>query len=283
MERAKPVLFLSHATTDAAFANVLKAEIDRVFANGVDVFVSSLPGAIAAGRDWLASVEENLDTAAVAVVLVTPVSINRPWVWFEVGASWSKMREGKRRIFPLCAPEIDLGDLPEPLNRLQALSLGKAEHVKEFFRTLCDEFGFGNMKGFRGSAITSRLPKYSEVKVDGRDLAAGTLYRGPYEGYGDDELAEVLDERYLYPAHWAQQDTETRALLEISDGGERKRDASIFSGKLIDYREVNEELELPPGTSKRLLKEVAARYGLQPEREWENSVRFRHEGDDSGD
>lgn len=264
MKIDKPVIFISHAATDEPIANVLKAEVDRVFANGVYVFVSSVPGVMAPGSDWLNSIKENLDKAKAVVVLVTPTSINRPWIWFEVGASWSKMSEGRGTIYPLCAPEIDFSELPEPLNRLHALSLGKAEHIKLFFKALCDQFGFGNMEGFKGSAIKSRLPKYSELKVDSKDIDAGVIYTGPYGGYSSEELKEVLDEEYLYKEH--RNYTEYSIIYKYRD--------SICSEKLIHYRKLDETLKLPTGTSKKHLKEVAKRYGLEPYREWEHSIRF---------
>jgi hypothetical protein len=267
MQIEKPIVFISHAATDQPIANILKAEIDRVFANGVYVFASSVPGVVKPGADWLNEIKENLEEAKAVVVLITPVSINRPWIWFEVGASWFRMLEGSGRIYPLCAPEVDFSDLPEPLNRLHALSLGKAEHVKLFFQTLCDQFGFGNMKGFKGSAITKRLPKYSDLKIDRNDLKTGTIYSGPYEGYSDDELKEVLDEDYVYK-EWHKF---TRA-PELSLRGR----SNIFAGRLIHYHELDERLELPLGTSKRLLKEVAARHKLTPDQEWENCIRFVH-------
>ena len=85
MKIEKPVIFISHAATDEPIANILKAELDRVFANGVYVFASSVPGVMKPGSDWLNSIKENLDKAKAVVVLVTPTSINRPWIWFEVG------------------------------------------------------------------------------------------------------------------------------------------------------------------------------------------------------
>lgn len=261
----KPVLFISHAATDEPIANILKAEIDRVFANGVYVFASSVPGTMKPGSDWLNSIRENLDKAKAVVVLITPVSINRPWIWFEVGASWSKMSEGRRSIYPLCAPEIELNELPEPLNRLQASSLAKAEHIKQFFQTLCDQFGFGNMKGFKGSTIKSRIPKYSELRVDSKDLRTGTIYTGPYEGYSIEELKEVIDENFLFKEH--------HSFISYHSPDD-DRDVSIFLGKLIHYRKLDERLELPLGTSKKYLKEVANRYNLEPSQEWANSIRF---------
>ena len=260
MKIEKPIVFISHTTTDYPIANILNAEIKRVFANGVQVFASSVPGTVKPGADWLNEVEENLDKAKAVIVLITPISINRPWIWFEIGASWSKTLMGSGKIYPLCSPEIDFSELPEPLNRLQALSLGKASHVKLFFQTLCDQFGFGNMKGFKGSVITTRLPKYSELKIDQSDLSTGTIYSGPYEGYSDDESKEVLDDNFLLP--------ELSNLPSITE-------RSISSGKLIQYHEIDEKLKLPPNTSKRLIKEVALRYHLVPSQEWENNIRFR--------
>ena len=260
----KPVIFISHVATDKPIAEILKSEIDRVFGNGVYVFISSIPGVIKPGFDWLNSVKENLDNAKAVIVLITPVSINRPWIWFEVGASWSKMTEGEGRIYPLCVPEIEFSELPEPLNRLQALSLGKVKHIKLFFQALCDQFGFGNMKGFKGSAIKSRLPKYTELKLDSKDIDTGTIYTGPYGGYSSDELKEILDE-YLYEEY----DSYKKYPILYEE-----RDKSIFVGKLIHYRKLDEKLELPLGTSEKYLKEVAKRYKLEPYHESKNSIRF---------
>jgi hypothetical protein len=87
----KPTVFLSHAATDQPIVQVLHAEIKRVFANGVDVFASSVPGELAAGDPWLDKVNEKLRLASAVIVLISPISLNRPWIWFEIGASWSRL------------------------------------------------------------------------------------------------------------------------------------------------------------------------------------------------
>jgi hypothetical protein len=40
-EIKKPTLFISHAESDAEFANAVKQEIEKVFVNGVNVFCAS--------------------------------------------------------------------------------------------------------------------------------------------------------------------------------------------------------------------------------------------------
>lgn len=269
MMSEKPVIFISHASTDNPIVDILKAQIEQTFANGVAVFASSVPGVIKPGRVWLEEIKTNLEVARAVMVIVTPVSINRPWIWFEVGASWSKMEAGSKRIYPVCVPEIDFNDLPAPLNSLQALSLGKAKDVKLLFQELHDEFGFGDLKGFKASTITSRLPKYSEIKLNRNDLSSGTIYSGPYEGYSDEELSQVIDEwlcseQIIY---------EQNKLLWDLHGSNRE---SIFMGKLIHFRELDEKLKLPQETTKHLLKKVAEEYELYVDQEWEHSARFTH-------
>src|SRR5882724_1390365 len=176
----KPTVFISHASTDAEFANAVKQEIEKVFANGVDVFSTSSSGAIDVGTDWLAEIEARLARAQAVIAIVTPVSIERPWLWFEVGATWAKGRQQATKIYPLCAPEIDLSRLPSPLDRLQALSMGKAADLKLLFQALILQFGFGKIGSFRASNITARIPKYKTVKIKDVDLNDYALYSGKY-------------------------------------------------------------------------------------------------------
>lgn len=262
----KPTVFISHASTDADFANAVKQELDKVFANGAAVFCTSSPGAIAAGADWLSQIEENLERAQAVIAIVTPVSLERPWLWFEVGATWARGRQHGCRIYPLCAPEVDIGALPAPLDRLQALSMGKAAHLKQLFQALIDQFGFGKVTSFRASNITSRIPKYKDVKVKAVDLYAYSLYSGRYTGYSDAELTEVIDAEMFAPD--AKTAAESLGVLHTG------REDLIQNGKLLHFREVDRRLDLPPGTAKRLLKVVADRYGLIPAYESDNVVRF---------
>jgi hypothetical protein len=261
----KPVIFISHASTDKPVAHVIKQEIEIVFGDNVEVFVSSLPGSIEPGSDWLKQIQKKLDDASIVIVLITPISIHRPWIWFEIGASWMKMIEKKRKIYPLCAPEIELNSLPEPLSRLQALSLGKAEDIKLLFKSLYDAMRFGELKELKTARIKAGLPKsWSQLKIDEKDLDAGTLYAGPYRGYSDDELKEIIDQELIYPAIRRAQE-----YPEIYAG-----EIDIPSGELIHFKKVDEKLQLPPGTTKRLIVEVANLNGLKPFRLGENTVIF---------
>ena len=233
-EIKKPVLFVSHASSDAEFANAVKQEIEKVFANGVSVFSTSSPGTIPVGSDWLSDIENKLAVAQAVIAIVTPVSIERPWLWFEVGATWAKGRTGATKIYPLCAPEIDLSNLPSPLDRLQALSMGKAADLKLLFDALITQFGFGKISSFRATNITSRIPKYKDVKIVEADLNEKRFYSGKYSRYADKELMEVID-TYLFQPDEAKF---TNALSMDDD-----REDLIHNGKLLHFRQIDTKLK----------------------------------------
>jgi hypothetical protein len=172
------------------------------------------------------------------------------------------MRQGLGRILPVCVPEVDKADLPEPLSRLQALSLGKADETKLLFQTLVDLFEFGNMKGFKASTIKTKLPKYNTLPVAETDLRAGSVYNGPYDGYSTDELSEVIDDSYARPAWKEYRDYDTLPGL-------------IRDRALVHFRSVDAQLELPPGTAKRLLANVmTSRYPIAVAQRTDNTIRF---------
>src|SRR3989304_2142670 len=254
-EIKKPTLFISHATSDGEFAEAVKQEIDKVFANEINIFSTSSPGAIPAGNDWLSDIENRLNTAQAIIAIVTPVSIERPWLWFEIGATWLNGRKGDCRIYPLCTQEINLSELPEPLSRLQALSLGRATDLKMLFEELIKQFGFGNINSFRASNITKRIPKYKNVKVKDVDLGERTFYSGKYTGYTDEELDEIIDTELFY----SHKSTSIELEWPPTVPG---REDEIRLGKLLHFRQIDKDLELPPGTAKRLLVSVAERYNL---------------------
>ena len=266
----KPTVFISHAATDQPIARVIHDEIRRIFADGVEVFASSVPGVIKPGSEWLKEIRDNLTAATAVIVIVTPTSINRPWIWFEVGASWSKMEDGEGRILPVCVPEVDKGSLPEPLGRLHAMSLGSAVETKEVFQALVDQFDFGKITGFRHASIKAKLPKYDTLAVADADLQSGAIYTGPYEGYTDRELRLVIDDEIVEPA-WSE-------LEESAFPSSR----NLFRGPLLHFRQLDQRFEFPPETTKELLETVVT--GLYPAKvihRTENTISFgRLNGDE---
>ncbi|MFP5388255.1 MAG: hypothetical protein ACLGG5_03010 [Thermoleophilia bacterium] len=171
------------------------------------------------------------------------------------------MTEGEGTIIPLCVPEINKGELPEPLSRLQAMSLGSASETKEVFRALIDQFGFGKISAFRYSSISTKLPRYDELQISDADLKSGTLYTGPYEGYSEEELRFVVEEEIVKP-HWNRENAQPKF-------GDR-----FFDGALLHFGQLDEQFSLPPGTAKKLLADIVTSEYPAAAHETEHTLRF---------
>ncbi len=153
-------IFISHAAEDAVLAEIVKTQIDNVFEKKVNVFVSSIPGTISPGSDWLGKIIGNLTENNAFIVLVSPYSEKRPFVWFEIGFSWLRRLNKNCEIYAICAPPIDPGNLPEPLCRLQATSLASEKQTKAFFDKLTKQFKLGNLDALEFAKIRDSLPTY---------------------------------------------------------------------------------------------------------------------------
>jgi hypothetical protein len=124
-------IFLSHAADDAALAHHL-ANVLRQGADQLDVFVASKAGDIPTGADWLDTIEAELRRADTYVLLLTPRSVERFWLWYESGAAWMT----ERPFIPLTAAGLSKGQVPYPLGARQALSLEDPSDVEQMARDL---------------------------------------------------------------------------------------------------------------------------------------------------
>jgi hypothetical protein len=124
---------------------------------------------------WLPYIEERLREADAMIALVTPRSIGRPWLWFEIGAAWLRQRDNQCKIYPLCVPQIEFGSLPQPLASLEALSMGNEGSISYLFATLIRRFGFGELEQLEPNRINSQIPDYSKELAEGGGTGLGPL------------------------------------------------------------------------------------------------------------
>ncbi len=132
LARPPKKIFLSHAADDAAVALHLRDVFRQGAEQPLEVFVASKAGDIPTGADWLEVIEKELRRAEAYVVLLTPRSIERRWLWYETGAAWMNQRP----LVPLTAAGLAKGDVPYPLGARQALSLEVLADVEQLARDL---------------------------------------------------------------------------------------------------------------------------------------------------
>ncbi len=125
------LVFLSHASADKHFVHVLANIIESTTNNFIRVFASSKPEDIPSSEEWLSTVFSKLDEAKGLVVIITPTSLESPFVMFEVGYFWHK--HGGKNIYALYHPTAPL---PMPLASLQGKCINSAHEIEVFLRSL---------------------------------------------------------------------------------------------------------------------------------------------------
>jgi hypothetical protein len=124
-------LFLSHYGQDEAIAKYVGTALQLALPS-TGVFVASMPGHIRVGEEWLQVIFGQIREADVYIVIMTPRSIARPWVWFESGAAWMS----EKRLIVVTAGGLAKGGVPMPLSIYQALDLTDPIDAQQLFDDL---------------------------------------------------------------------------------------------------------------------------------------------------
>jgi len=139
---ANALIFLSHIHEERELALNFKEHIEAEFSGFVDVFVSSDGSSIPAGANFIKRIEDGLISCAGAIYLISPKSVVRPWINFELGAVWIRsalsQRSGGHEIpaIPMCHSGMNLGSLPAPLNNLNAKAANQSSDLENSFKSL---------------------------------------------------------------------------------------------------------------------------------------------------
>src|ERR1700674_3710702 len=113
--------FLSYIDDERLVSGEVQTALLHDF-RSLDIFLSSNIDSIAAGDDWLKAIETALLDCSMFLILCSPESIRRPWIYFEAGAAWIR----GVKIIPLCHSGLNPRDLPLPLSLRQGVELNSA-------------------------------------------------------------------------------------------------------------------------------------------------------------
>src|SRR5438034_2526227 len=209
----KPKLFVSHVTEEAPLAEILKVHLSRDFLGLVDIFVSSDMDSIAAGDNWLQTLEQALRESSTLLVLCSYASINRPWVNFEVGAAWIS----RIPIVPICHSGLRPSALPMPFNVLQAIEANSESGLKRAYALVAHKLSCNPPQKEFSSLISEvvhfeqsyapRIKRLSETAIQKQAAVRDRVYEALHDpahkwrfietlaavaGTADDEVVELL-------------------------------------------------------------------------------------------
>jgi hypothetical protein len=117
-------VFLSHATADKWIARALCEKIEET---GADTFRDDRD--IKSGDDIPDEIRREIIRSQELVILLSPDSVNRPWVLLEAGAFWGR-RSNARIVAVLCHVELDT--IPDMIKTKKAISINQFdEYLRE--------------------------------------------------------------------------------------------------------------------------------------------------------
>lgn len=149
----KNLIFLSHIHEEKDLAKLIQEAIENEFSGFVKVFVSSDGSTIPVGANFLKRIEDGLTECIGGIYLISPKSVKRNWINFELGAVWIrnvlniKNNSSEIPTIPFCHSGITPSALPMPLTNLSAIEANNSAHLESAFKSIQTAVGgSGNLK-----------------------------------------------------------------------------------------------------------------------------------------
>ena len=134
-------LFISHSSSDKPLVDALRNLICDSFVETVEVSYSSASvemGGVSAGQDWLEWIRTQVEDSLMTIVVVTPLSKQRPWLMWEAGAV-SGVGFARKTTIPVVPLLFGLraDEVPSPLGQRQTKLGVVAADLKDLLESIC--------------------------------------------------------------------------------------------------------------------------------------------------
>jgi hypothetical protein len=120
------LVFVSHATSDKWLAKVI---CEKIEATGATTFRDDRD--IDGGDDIPEIIRHHIRQCKEMVILLTPDSVARQWVLWEVGAFWGR-RQNQRIVAVLCHVTVD--SIPEMIRSKKAMAINDFDQYTQELR-----------------------------------------------------------------------------------------------------------------------------------------------------
>ena len=127
--------FISHFNKDRAIAELFSNALRRITLGQISPWFSSDKAGqsgLETGDIWFNQILDKITQSKAVVSLLTPYSIDRPWIYFESGIGQSLP---ECEVIPVCIG-IKADSIPPPLGLYQCYQLNDYRSVVDFFSKL---------------------------------------------------------------------------------------------------------------------------------------------------
>lgn len=139
-------VFISHTHADQEIAHALSEAIDTLFGGLLTTSYSTkkeLDGGIKPGEEWFRWIVERVQTANIAVILLTPSSTQKPWVLWEAGAVYgagiASSELNSRKVRPLVF-KLSGSQVPSPFAGIQGVDGDEPTSIEKFLLDMVEDF-----------------------------------------------------------------------------------------------------------------------------------------------
>lgn len=181
--------FISHSHDDNKITELLANLFKKITLNQIAPWYSSdksASGGISMGEMWFAEIIKQIEESNVLIPIVTPNSINRPWLYFESGIAQSIKT---CLIIPVCIG-IGRDQIYPPLSQYQTFQLSDYRSFKEFIEKILNKYGVTFDEDFAKAQIEKTISELSKIKFE-------DIYNDPKTNELIKDLKNHIDKRFV--------------------------------------------------------------------------------------
>lgn len=157
--------FISHYSGDKSTAELFSGALRRITLEQISPWFSSDSSGgsgLKPGDIWFNQILEKITQSKAVVSLLTPNSINRPWIYFESGIGQALEN---CEVIPVCIG-INPDNIFPPLGLYQCYQLNDYRSIADFFSKLLDLFGIKFDEEMSKVVIEKLVVEISKIKFE---------------------------------------------------------------------------------------------------------------------